>query len=252
MSTPAPAPSALSPPPVPHTASTGWSPSRRALALLAMLMLVLAVPPPGAAWAEGTRWQWPVPAPHEVVARFEAPTTPYGPGHRGIDVQVAGGAQIRAVEAGTVRYRRTLAGRGVVSVTHADGLISTYEPVAGTVETGARVEAGDVLGTLEGSSPASHCGGGDCLHLGARRGETYLDPLLLLGGRGPSVLLPWAGDGARPGGAAPKGGAPQLAAAGGLAPPGGLAAAGAGAMPSAAAAAVVPSRSGAQAPVLMP
>jgi len=165
----------------------------RALALLAMLLLVLAAPPPGAARADGPRWQWPVPAPHEVLARFEAPPTPYGPGHRGIDVAVPGGAEIRAVEGGTVRFSGSVAGRGVVSVVHGDGLISTYEPVAGTLGVGETVAAGEVLGTLEGGSPSSHCGSRDCLHLGARRGDLYLDPLLLLGGRGPSVLLPWTG-----------------------------------------------------------
>ena len=169
---------------------------RRWLVLAMMLLLVMAVPPSGAARAEGARWQWPVPPPHGVVAPFEAPATPYGPGHRGIDVAVPGGAPIRAVEAGTVRYSGTLAGRGVVSVMHADGLISTYEPVTGALEVGTRVAAGEVLGTLDGGSAASHCASGDCLHLGARRGESYLDPLLLLGGRGPSVLLPWAGGGA--------------------------------------------------------
>jgi hypothetical protein len=78
---------------------------------------------------------------------------------------------------------------------HADGLISTYEPVTGTLAAGARVGAGEVLGALEADSPASHCAGRDCLHLGARRGESYVDPLLLLGERGPSVLLPWEGEG---------------------------------------------------------
>lgn len=176
-----------------HTPRTTPRSRSRALALLAMLLLVLAVPPPGAARADGPRWQWPVPAPHEVLARFEAPSTPYGPGHRGIDVAVPGGAEIRAVEGGTVRFSGSVAGRGVVSVVHADGLISTYEPVTGALGAGESVAAGAVLGTLEGRSPASHCGSRDCLHLGARRGERYLDPLLLLGGRGPSVLLPWEG-----------------------------------------------------------
>src|SRR5690606_13158774 len=110
------------------------------------------------------------------------------------------GAEVRTVEGGTVRFSGSVAGRGVVSVVHADGLISTYEPVDGGVSAGDPVGAGQVLGTLEGSSPASHCAGRDCLHLGARRGELYVDPLLLLGGRGPSVLLPWTG-GASGGGA---------------------------------------------------
>lgn len=199
-----------SPAPPPRRRALPGPGPRRWLVLAMMLLLVMSVPPPGAARAEGTRWQWPVPPPHEVAAPFEAPATPYGPGHRGIDVAVPGGAPIRAVEAGTVRHSGTLAGRGVVSVVHADGLISTYEPVAGALDVGTRVAAGEVLGTLEGGSAASHCASGDCLHLGARRGESYLDPLLLLGARGPSVLLPWAGAGSVAGATGPGPRSPSL------------------------------------------
>ena len=181
------------PPPSPPPLSLPASPAARVLALL-VLLLPVVVMPSAAARADGPRWQWPVPPPHEVIAPFDAPATPYGPGHRGIDIAVPGGAEVRAVEGGTVRFSGSVAGRGVVSVVHADGLISTYEPVDGGVSAGDPIGAGQVLGTLEGTSPASHCAGRDCLHLGARRGELYVDPLLLLGGRGPSVLLPWAGD----------------------------------------------------------
>ncbi|MGO1354801.1 MAG: murein hydrolase activator EnvC family protein [Brachybacterium tyrofermentans] len=162
--------------------------------LLVVLCLLVSFSLAGPARAEpSSRWQWPTPAPHEVAAPFEAPPHRYGPGHRGIDIRVSGeGAEIRAVEAGTVRFSGKVAGRGVVSVMHADGLISTYEPVAGSVEEAQAVGAGDVLGTVA-DGEASHCPAEVCLHLGARRGQDYLDPLLLLGGRGPSVLLPWAG-----------------------------------------------------------
>jgi len=37
-----------------------------------------------------------------------------------------------------------------------------------------------------------HCAGTPCLHLGARRGRDYLDPLPLLA-HGPVVLLPVPG-----------------------------------------------------------
>ena len=47
--------------------------------------------------------------------------------------------------------------------------------------------AGSRLGTLE--LAGSHCFPRACLHWGWRRGETYLDPLLLVGG-GPIRLLP--------------------------------------------------------------
>lgn len=191
------------PPPSPPPLSLPASPAARVLALL-VLLLPVAVMPSAAARADGPRWQWPVPPPHEVIAPFDAPATPYGPGHRGIDIALPGGAEVRAVEGGAVRFSGSVAGRGVVSVVHPDGLISTYEPVSGAVSAGDPVGAGQVLGTLEGDSPASHCDGRDCLHLGARRGELYVDPLLLLGGRGPSVLLPWSG-GSSAGGAGATG-----------------------------------------------
>lgn len=173
--------------------------SRRVVTLLLTCLLAVMLLP-GTARAEAARWQWPLPPPHPVLNPFEAPAHRYGPGHRGIDIGSAAGAEVRAVEDGTVRFSGMVAGRGVVSVVHADGLLSTYEPVTGSVERGAAVRAGEVLGTLHEAADASHCTGATCLHLGARRGEVYLDPMLLLGARGPSVLLPWSGDdGAGPG-----------------------------------------------------
>lgn len=141
------------------------------------------------------RWAWPVPSPHPVLRHFDRPSHAYGPGHRGIDIGTAADAPVRAVEGGTVRFTGSVAGRGVVSVTHADGLISTYEPVRATVREGQRVQAGDVLGTVSADvGGGHHCGTMPCLHLGARYGQAdYVDPELLLGAHGPSVLLPWAG-----------------------------------------------------------
>lgn len=179
----------------------GSTAGARLFGALLLAALLLALVPEGPARADGARWRWPLSPPRTVVAEFRAPEHRYGPGHRGIDIAVpAEGAEVHAVEAGTVRFSGSVAGRGVVSVLHADGLVSTYEPVHGLVEAGTRVRAGEVLGTLESDSTASHCEGG-CLHLGARRGGIYLDPLPLLEARGPSVLLPWqgaGGDGAPP------------------------------------------------------
>src|SRR5699024_569495 len=180
--------------------------------------------------AQTGRWQWPTPPPHQVVHAFDAPDHPYGPGHRGIDIAATAGEQVRAVEGGTVRFAGVVTGRGVVSVLHPDGLISTYEPVTAEVSDGQAVEEGESLGVLETADAAdSHCTGQDCLHLGARQAGAYLDPLPLLGVRGPSVLLPWSG----PGGEGLGGGAsttqragPWWPGAGGVAPrPGGARAA---------------------------
>ena len=135
------------------------------------------------------RWQWPVRPRPAVVRPFVAPVSAYAAGHRGLDLAASEGATVLAVEAGVVAHAGVVAGRGTVSVEHADGLRSTYEPVSASVQVGDVVAAGDRLGTIELAAGASHCGPLGCLHLGARRGEHYLDPLpLLTGGR--VILLP--------------------------------------------------------------
>ena len=133
------------------------------------------------------RWRWPVGPGHDVARPFERPPTPYAAGHRGIDVLSTAGAPVTAVEAGVVTHAGRIAGRGTVTVTHADGLASTYEPVAAAARRGDQVRGGGRLGTLEATG--GHCGAAPCLHLGARRGQDYVDPLPLLTG-GPIVLLP--------------------------------------------------------------
>jgi murein DD-endopeptidase MepM/ murein hydrolase activator NlpD len=109
------------------------------------------------------------------------PATAYGTGHRGVDLAGAEGAAVLAVEGGTVTHVGRIAGRGTVTVLHGSGIRSTYEPVTTSVRTGAKVAGGAALGRLEVTG--SHCLP-TCLHLGAVRGRTYLDPLtFLLGGR---------------------------------------------------------------------
>lgn len=128
--------------------------------------------------APRARWSWPL-APTPPVARaFEAPSSPYGAGHRGVDLATRVGAEVTAVAAGTVTHAGVVSGRGTVSVLHADGVRSTYEPVAPTVAEGVRVEPGTVLGALEATP--GHCAPASCLHLGAVRGRTYLDPMTFL------------------------------------------------------------------------
>lgn len=127
------------------------------------------------------RWQWPV-APHgQVVRAFRAPSSPWGAGHRGLDLAAPTGSEVRAVEAGVVTHAAVLAGRGTVTVRHRNGLRSTYEPVVLGVAAGAAVATGDLLGRL---APGGHCGSTPCLHVGALRDSGYLDPWpLLVGGR---------------------------------------------------------------------
>jgi murein DD-endopeptidase MepM/ murein hydrolase activator NlpD len=121
-----------------------------------------------------------------VVHAFDPPVTTWGAGHRGVDLLATPGQGVLAALPGTVAYAGTLAGRGVLVVAHGSTR-TTYEPVAATVEVGTVVAAGDRLGTVQAGP--SHCAPRTCLHWGWIAGETYLDPLRLVGA-GPVRLLP--------------------------------------------------------------
>jgi murein DD-endopeptidase MepM/ murein hydrolase activator NlpD len=99
------------------------------------------------------------------------------------------GASVRAVADGVVVFAGPVGGVPVVSVAHPDGIRSTYQPVLPRVRTGQVVRRGQLIGIL--TDTAAHCAP-SCLHLGARRGDRYLDPALLLRWRGPR-LLPLSG-----------------------------------------------------------
>jgi hypothetical protein len=77
-----------------------------------------------------------------------------------------------------VTHVGSIAGRGTVSVLHASGIRSTYEPLDPAVVAGSAVARGGLLGRLQESG--THCDPALCLHLGALRGHTYLDPIAFL------------------------------------------------------------------------
>ncbi|GGJ48949.1 hypothetical protein GCM10010121_070130 [Streptomyces brasiliensis] len=138
---------------------------------------------------------WPVGTHPTVVRGWDPPATPYGRGHRGVDLAAPPGTPVRAVAPGRVSFAGQVAGRGVVSVTlTGTDLRTTYEPVHPSVEKGDEVEAGEAVGVVEATG--AHCGR-VCLHWGLLRGETYLNPLGLLPPwllhSGPSRLLPVLG-----------------------------------------------------------
>ncbi|GAB2878081.1 M23 family metallopeptidase [Streptomyces deserti] len=155
--------------------------------------------PPGAdAGVPAIGRAWPVGVRPPVLRGWEPPATPYGRGHRGVDLAAAPGTPVRAVAAGRVSFAGRVAGKGVVSVeltgTGDPPLRTTYEPVTAAVKKGEEVAPGEVIGTVEPTG--SHCTA-TCVHWGLLRGETYLDPLALLPPwllhRGPSRLLPVSG-----------------------------------------------------------
>lgn len=126
-------------------------------------------------------YRWPLQPRPAVVRPFAPGEYDWLPGHRGVDLRGVAGAEVRAAGAGTVLFAGTVAGKPVVSIDHGNGLRTTYEPVIARIERGRLVGAGDVIGVLDVDHPG--CPATSCLHLGLRRGQTYLDPLGLFGGR---------------------------------------------------------------------
>ncbi|MEU6772047.1 M23 family metallopeptidase [Streptomyces sp. NPDC046759] len=152
-------------------------------------------PPPPRVPVPAVARTWPVGVHPLVLRGWEPPATPYGAGHRGVDLAAPAGSPVRAVAPGRVSFAGRVAGRGVVSVdlTGTD-LRMTYEPVTPSVRRGQVVRAGETVGLVERAG--SHCTA-LCVHWGLRRGTAYLDPLSLLPPwllhRGPPRLLPVLG-----------------------------------------------------------
>ncbi|GAB3594044.1 hypothetical protein GCM10027446_17280 [Angustibacter peucedani] len=168
----------------------------RAMLLAALAAFTPSVPsaPPTVAGpllrpAPVRSWGWPLAPRPAVVRPFRAPPTPWGAGHRGVDLAAAIGQPVLAAGAGRVTFSGVVAGRGVVVVTHAAGLRTSYEPLGRRVPTGRAVHAGDPLGVVADAGMLGHCAPAACVHWGLRDGARYLDPLTLVG-RGPPVLLP--------------------------------------------------------------
>ncbi len=114
------------------------------------------------------------------------PAHAYGPGHRGIDLDLLGGSTVVAPADGVIAFTGVVAGRGVVTIEHPHDLVTTLEPVQTSLTRGTPVQGGDEIGVLTvggHSSPGS-------LHFGVRLRGEYINPLLLLGALPRAILLP--------------------------------------------------------------
>ena len=119
----------------------------------------------------------PVDAP--VADPFRPPTTPYGPGNRGIEYATAPGTTVVASADGTVQFAGVVAGRQWVTLHHDDGVRTTYGPLAEfNVSAGETVHRGDPLGSSAGA-----------LLFTARIDDAYIDPASLLDAGPPRVYL---------------------------------------------------------------
>lgn len=133
---------------------------------------------------------WPLAPRPSVVNGFDPPGSPWGRGHRGVDLAGTPGQVVSAALGGRVSFTGVIAGKSVVVVDHGDTR-TTYEPVVAAVSVGDQVTKGAQIGRLE--LRGSHCLPSACLHWGWIRNvdDVYLDPLTLVGAKRVR-LLPFA------------------------------------------------------------
>jgi murein DD-endopeptidase MepM/ murein hydrolase activator NlpD len=177
----------------------GRVPLRLLLALVALTTALTtalaAVLTPGASAADSAAtgstpaparlWTVPLGGDVRVTRAFDPPSSAYGAGHRGVDLAGRPGQPVLAAGAGVVLFAGMVAGRPVISIGHANGLRTTYEPVDPSVAAGQVVARGSPIGAV--ATGHAGCPSDACLHWGLRRGDLYLDPLGLL--RPPQVRL---------------------------------------------------------------
>lgn len=132
----------------------------------------------------GVQYEWPSGQQVTVLRPFSPGPKNWLPGHRGVDLALASDQPVFAAADGRVLYAGQLNDRELVSIEHADGIRTTYEPLRPVVARGDVVSRGDLVGYVSGH----HCAPSACLHWGAKRGsDDYVDPLSLLV-RGPIRL----------------------------------------------------------------
>jgi hypothetical protein len=159
---------------------------RRGLAsVIVSTLLAAAVSPPASAGAPRSAWLIP-PVDAPISARFDAPSSDYGPGHRGIDYAAPTGTKVRAAGGGTVTFAGAVARVDAVTIDHGGGLGSTYSDLAHVFVTeGAPVEQGTWLGT----TGTAHRPGEPGLHFGVKLHDRYVDPATYLGRSDPSEAI---------------------------------------------------------------
>ena len=150
------------------------------LLLLAALLGGVLMPP-----APPAVWEWPTEGPHRILRDFQAPATPWGAGHRGLDLQ-ATGPTVVAPLGGVVSFSGDVVDRGVLTITGPGGERVSLEPVTSELRSGDWVQRGEPIAELQGGQCPQLC-----LHLGLRVGDSYRSPRLELGVGLRAVLLPW-------------------------------------------------------------
>jgi murein DD-endopeptidase MepM/ murein hydrolase activator NlpD len=142
-----------------------------------LVLVACLLPAGGVARAGAADWTWPVLGP--ILRGFDPPDSPYGSGHRGIDIGAAEGTTVVAPAPGVVTFAGPVGGRLFLTIDHGGGVESTYSWLSALlVRRGDTVAPGTPIaatGWGHTGSPVPH------LHLGVRLDDVYVDPLAYLG-----------------------------------------------------------------------
>jgi Peptidase family M23/Putative serine esterase (DUF676) len=161
---------------------------KRATIALTILALVARAPlagagpnfPPEAPIAPDPARPWLIPpVDGPIIARFQAPGTDWGPGHRGVDFYAAPETAVRAAASGRVAFAGSVAGVNAVTLEHRGDVATTYTDLAEIlVAEGSYVLQGEWIGR----SGTPHRGGGEAgIHFGVKVAGRYVDPEDFLG-----------------------------------------------------------------------
>jgi murein DD-endopeptidase MepM/ murein hydrolase activator NlpD len=121
-------------------------------------------------------YSWPLIG--RIINGYRASGSPYGPGHRGIDIAAPVGTDVKASAPGVVAFAGSVAGALWVSIDHPDGVRTSYGYLSSiAVAKGDLVARGQVIAASGLGHPGSQI---PHLHFGARFGGAYIDPMLLL------------------------------------------------------------------------
>jgi murein DD-endopeptidase MepM/ murein hydrolase activator NlpD len=106
------------------------------------------------------------PVPGGIVDNWRPPSSPYGPGNRGVDLRAGVGEPVLSVGDGTITFAGQVGGRLFVVIDTGSGLRITLGFLQrAVVRTGQTVQAREVVAYANGP-----------VHVGARQGTTYIDP----------------------------------------------------------------------------
>ena len=139
----------------------------------------------GVADSDRLPWARPMKSSFHLTQAFDLPSSPWGSGHRGIDIVAQTGTETYAPASATVKFVGRVVDRDVITLELHQDLLVSMEPVKSDLQVGDQVVRGQHIGEV---ASGGHCAM-HCLHIGVRAFGEYVNPLQFYLTR--PVLLPW-------------------------------------------------------------